>query len=222
MNSNRTDANFAPAANVTKGICQINGGSGNCKTSTSACQLNSFSIDPTAASKQLVRLPRDTNIQSDGNNGTVRFGNATWSASTYWAANHPGVSYPSGSLGSTPTRYAVYRYEIDNALIPNKSGGSGENGGPICSSQTPINTPNRDRRTLIMSVVNCKASGLHGSQSNVPVVAYVKMFVTEPMGLDASGGTSSGNVNNIYGEVEGVIKPGDVTGTLHQSPLLYR
>jgi hypothetical protein len=114
----------------------------------------------------------------------------------------------------------VYRYEIDNG-IPN-GGSNAENGNPTCSSSTPINNPNRDRRLLVMAVVNCQAWGIAGRVGPVNVVAYVQMFLTEPVGLDSTGSPTNGNLDNIYGEVAGVIKPGDKTGVLHQSPALYR
>jgi len=225
MQSNRNNASFAPSLNVTKGICQVSGG--NCQNSLNNGQFNQFSSDPTSTSQQLVRLGRDSNIQADGDNGNVRFGNAdTWDATGYWLANHGVAVLPSALTAqilpglTKPTRYQVYRFEIDNGLIPNHSGALHNENGSYTSG---INNPNRDRRTLIMSVVNCHAGGINGSASNVPVVAFVKMFVTEPSGLNAAGAPAGGSLlNNIFGEVEGVVRPNDNTGTLHQGAVLYR
>ena len=82
-----------------------------------------------------------------------------------------------------------------------------------------------------MAVVNCYATGLHGNTNNtgsynVPAVAYVKMFLTEPVGIveDSTGKVTgfSNSANDLYGEVAGTIEPGDDTGVLHVNPVLYR
>ena len=223
MNSKKNDPLFAPAANVTKGICNVNGG--NCAyNGNNACNPNS----PAPAGHPSVPLPRDANIMADTTLST-RFGNGVWNAATYWAANHPLTPALPAALGATPTRYAVYRYEIDNNLIPNIT--NGERGAPACSSAAGVNNPNRDRRTLIMAVVNCRAAnggaGLQGNNngSNIPVVAYAKMFMTEPAGLveDATGKvTGSNNSNNIFGEVIGVEAPHSPSDVYHIYPILYR
>ena len=215
---------FAPSVNVTKGICKVNGGSCN-YNGGNACP-NNFDVAPSAAPS--MPFPRDSNLQAD-TTGTVRFGNATWSATTYWNTNHPGVTYPMAALGATPTRYAVYRYEIDNNLIPNIP--SGENGGATCT--TPgVNNTSRDRRVMTMAVVNCLAAnggaGLQGNNtaSNIPVVAYVQVFMTEPMGMteDATGKVTgfSNSSNNLYGETVGLAAPNDSSGVYHVYPVLYR
>jgi len=230
------DPLFAPSANVTKGVVGRGGGK---------CPNN---YDPAPSDALTVPLPRDAEILA----GTSRFGENCWYAYTgqpkpsscpagqtwpptgqdaYWDTNHPGMAYPTTTLGTTPTRYSVYRYEIDNGMIPNRSSDGGENGNPKCTAPG-INNPNRDRRVLTMAVVNCGAVGLRGQTSNtetysgIPTVAFVKMFMTEPIGLaeDVNGTVTglSSSENDLYGEVVGVIEPGDDSGILHVNPVLYR
>jgi Putative Flp pilus-assembly TadE/G-like len=203
----------------------------------------------TAATSRSVKMPRDTqfcngtgtNCQSTPD-ASHRFGNGVWDRAGYWAANHGGAALPTALLtGSAPdggaTRYEVYRYEIDNNLVTDYSPGSdlGENGdhtgggtGKYCSTQPGVNNPNRDRRVLYVAVVNCQAAGLHGnSQSNIPVVAYLKVFITEPVGYDDTTGAtwvgvSTGSSQSVWGEVVGVIKPSDSSSIVHVYPVLYR
>jgi hypothetical protein len=225
MNSKQGNPLFAPSVNVTKGLCDPNGKSGNCN---SGCpNPNQLAASPPAHLS--TALPRDTNIQAD-TTGTVRFGNAIWDAAAYWATNHPGVSYPMGTLGATPTRYAVYRYEINNSLIPSIA--NGENGAAACT--TPgVNNPIRDRRLLTTAVVNCRAanngSGLQGMNNgaNLPVVAYLQMFLTEPIGLEIDHTTGavtgfSNSLNDLYAEVAGVATPNNNNEIYHVFPVLYR
>lgn len=217
MNNKRTDSDFAPSVNVTKGVCRLNGSNCNYNGGNACSNLNQMSATPTTpANKRTVRLPRDGAFS-----GPV--GNGSWDRNAYWSINHAGQGALPASLANA-TRYDMYRYEIDNNLIPNKSGTNGENGGKVCSSATGVNNPARDRRTLSMAVVNCAAWGMHGNNSEklgVKAVAYVQMFLTEPVGLDASGAPSA-SVNDIYGEIVSVITPNDQTGIYKVYPVLYR
>jgi hypothetical protein len=226
MNSNEDNPLFAPSVNVTKGLCDLNGKSGNCN---SGC-ANPNQLSPAPAGHLTVPLPRDTNLQAD-TTGTVRFGNGIWNAQAYWAINHANHgAYPMGALGATPTRYAMYRYEINNNLIPNIS--QGESGAAACT--TPgVNNPLRDRRVLTTAVVNCRAAnggaGLQGMNNgtNLPTVAYLQMFLTEPIGLEIDPATGrptgfGGNENNLYGEVAGVATPNNNNLIYHVYPVLYR
>lgn len=226
-------AHFAPSINVTKGIVG--------KTPGAACPNPNSGSDFIPA-PNMVPFPRDSNLQLDPN---ARFGNTIWNAQTYWAKNHNPLTdpYPLLALGATPTRFAVYNCEngygtgaCSTRHIPNKRPPStNENGNPTCVAPGVGNPaggppPARDRRTLTMAVVDCHAAGLNGNNSNIgpniPVVAYVQMFLTEPVGLneDATGKITSysSNSNKVYGEVVGVVKPGDDSGVLHVNPVLYR
>ena len=229
MNQHRNDPNFAPSVNVTKGVCKSNGAS--CLyNGNNACNA----IDATPAANPSYPLPRDPNLQAD-TTATVRFGDSQGAGAAqlqtamnnYWQVNH-GAPLPGGLVGKT--RYDVYRYEIEQNLIPNIA--NGERGAVACSSSAGVDKPARDRRMLTMAAVNCRAAnggaGLQGMNNgaNLPVVAYLKMFLTEPIGLqiDPVTGKATGrnNVGNVYGEVTGVAAPNDQSGLYHVYPVLYR
>jgi hypothetical protein len=166
-------------------------------------------------------------------NGDKRFsdGNIDGTLNTallnYWSTNHPGLSFPGGDPTGR-TRFDVYRYEIDNNLIPNLSATGGETGrrrgssadsaeiGQRCSGQEGVNNAVRDRRELLLAVVNCLHEDLHGSEGGriVPVIDFAKMFITEPV-LGSSEST-------LWVEMLGTVEPGDESGILHEFPVLYR
>jgi hypothetical protein len=133
---------------------------------------------------------------------------------------HPGETVPSGCTNaSTPTditRYDLYRYEIDNAAIPDHRTESpvGEYGGPMCSTVTPTDDP--DRRMLVFAVINCIEHGpISGNSAGpVPVEAFVKAFMTEPTGAPPEV--------NTYLEIVDVARPGADDGILHDIVQLYR
>ena len=61
---------------------------------------------------------------------------------------------------------------------------AGEKGAPICQTNA---SPNPDRRTFFVAIVNCDANlppSLPlgpGRQRGVPVAAFAKFFITEPV-----------------------------------------
>ena len=203
----KNDPQYRPARNVTKGQVVSSG--------ASACSY------PTYTSGTAMALPHDSNIPPGSTD--PRFGNGTWDCLTYWNVNHPDQvgNEPSGCSGaSTPTtmtRYEMYRYEIDNNLIPNNSSTGtntgGEDGHPSCSSVTPL-TDAPDRRVMVFAVINCTYNSVGGNSDNVPVKAFVKAFLTEPTGESPGFDT--------YLEVIDVVKPGADDGILHDIVQLYR
>jgi Flp pilus assembly protein TadG len=89
-------------------------------------------------------------------------------------------NYANGTVTpSRPTRYEVYRWEIAQA------------GG------TPPDADS-DRRVMPVTVLNCQAENL--SASSVPVAAFAKVFLTEPM--------ATGQDDVIWGELIGALKWG--------------
>lgn len=204
LNNKTNDPAFAPASNVTKGRMHNAG----------QCKFNQLSAPP--AQSKTVALPRDSCFAANTCSGG-RFGNGVTVAQlqSYWTTNHGGT-LPAGLT----TRYAVYRYEIDNNLVPNKSGlnPKGENGNATCAS-TSISDVNKDRRIIMSGVVNCLESGIQGNTSGVPVISFAKLFITEPVGLDGS--------DNIYVEVldasADVANPGGSGANVqHEYARLYR
>lgn len=193
------DPAFAPAANVTKG-----------KVENGQCRLNKLE-DPPPPPDDTVRLPRDdcfaTDTCTDG-----RFGDASFDLGGYWFTNHDGAGLPAGLT----TRFDAYRYETDNGVIPDKSARGGEDGAGICSVNAVPGDSFNDRRMLVVAVVNCLEHGISGSTEDVPVEAFARMFMTEPVGLDGA------STDDLWFEMLGVAEPGDQSGVVHDFPQLFR
>jgi Flp pilus assembly protein TadG len=192
--SQRTDPDFAPARNVIKGKTHAN----------NQCRMNDLTETPS------IPLPRDAGLSNSN-----RIGNGVTLPQmlAYWAVNHPTVAWPF-AVGETPTRYQVYRKEIE-LNTPT----TGESTGPTCAA--PVNEPVdlqpvHDRRVLLIAVINCKEQGINGAADNVPIEGFALMFMTEPIGLDGS------SVDDVYGEMIGIVKPNTSDGVLHEFPVLYR
>lgn len=88
-------------------------------------------------------------------------GNGVWDFPLYWATNFPGRALPQEFI-STPSRYEVYRYEIDNSHLLSIPSGGGETGHQQCyGGGTPSDTP--DRRVLYGAVLNCGQFSISGA-----------------------------------------------------------
>ena len=219
----KNNAAFAPSANVTKGKVH---GANQCGSN----QLN----DPPPAPNNTTALPRDpcyaTGTCAGGSaDGSPRFGDGTeahWSGgglNPYWGVNHGDGVTPAAPPQAFNTRFEAYRYELENAAAPDKQP-VGENGavpsaGYSCApDHAPVSVPGRDRRTLIMAVVNCIDQAVQGSADDVEVEAWARVFITEP--IERQG--PSTDKNTIWGELIGVVEPDDGSGVLHEFPVLYR
>jgi hypothetical protein len=196
MQNDSGNAAFAPARNVIKGMTHAN----------NQCRENDLTDAPT------VPLPQDTGI-SDAN----RIGNGVslTALQSYWTTNHPTVAWPFAN-GVTPTRYQIYRKEIELNPATN-----GETMGPTCAA--PVTEPAdmdmvRDRRVMIIAVINCIEHNIHGAADNVPVENFGVMFLTEPVMDNAGGAPGEG----IFGEMLGIVKANTSNGVLHEFPVLYR
>lgn len=120
----------------------------------------------------------------------AHIGSGDWDISAYWQAVH-GVaptgeqlsdmnSFPDAlSPGSSvPSRYDVYRYEIDQGLVGDTSA-SGESGLPQCATAEPV----AGRRLLYAAIVDCLANA-QGGATDLPVNSYASIFLTRPMVMD--------------------------------------
>ncbi|PWE18595.1 hypothetical protein DDZ18_03045 [Marinicauda salina] len=133
-----------------------------------------FGEDPPSPSAENIQTyPRDASFDP-----VTRIGDGVWDHEAYWSAAHPGVPFPSSFLGSDPTRFEVYRYEIDNNMIPTEPppGGEPPNGVPV---HTPSGMQD-DRRIITMAVLNCVEAELSGRQT-MTAVSYLNAFITEPI-----------------------------------------
>lgn len=204
---------YRPAPNVVKGRILTGSGGGLC---------NSVSEPgPPVA----MAFGRDTNITDSPD---PRFGNGEWDCAAYWTVNHPTDLAPVGCdtpLLNTLSRYDIYTYENTNDLIPNRSdpddqANSGENGNPQCygGDYSQISdTPHR--RIFYLAVINCREQDINGNEDDVPTVAFMKTFITEPVGSESSPGATD---SDTYLEVVDIVRPGADAGILHDLVQLYR
>jgi Flp pilus assembly protein TadG len=197
LSSKQNDPDFAPAPNVVKGAGTSSG---------TGCVQNANGLDPYADSDP---LPRDTCFGSGSTCSGSRFGNGTWDKAGYLAANHSGASI----AGST--RYQVYLNEITAAgtgrILPT---GKTESGRPVCSSSSPADP---GRRVLVVAAIDCSTLP-SGNASDVPVIKYVRVFLTEPVGEDSTNA-------DIWVEEIDEVQPyagGTGGGVAHDMTQLYR
>ncbi len=199
------DPRYAPAENVVKGYA----GKKECSTSPSS-EAFGMPIDECFES--------GTCTEADG-----RMGNGDWDFITYMKINHDfkksitleGVRYSIDydrnvmTPSTPPSRYSVYRWEIDNDQIPGaKTYGSlsrtAEEGTPTCHKSGPSQTV-EDRRVIKAALINCGAAVASGLSMNgrgdpLPVETFIKVFLTQPMG--------SGKDNVLWGEIIGPVGQG--------------
>jgi Flp pilus assembly protein TadG len=109
---------------------------------------------------------------------------------------------------TTPTRYQVYKWEMQNAAARLHTGVSDISGSLKASSQpvcaTPGITPSDtqiDRRVLTVAVVNCTAENVKGRTTDVDVAKWIDIFLTQPS-LARTVGTPTTN-SDVYVEVVG-------------------
>lgn len=198
----KSDPAYAPAANVVKGY------SGNgCNSSPDS---------------DAMALPRDFCFDDDScPNMGGRQGDGNWDFAEYVRVNHNAANsltingtiynfdHDAGTVSpsSLPSRYQVYRWEIESGSIPGDvsygNASTPEEGTPQCHINGP-STSDIDRRVMYAAVLNCTAIensvGMNGSVEGLPVETFVKFFITEPMG--------KGQDNTLWGEIIGPVVEG--------------
>lgn len=198
----RDNPNYRPAQNVTKGYMPQGGN--DCKQEPKPPAMG---------------FPLDSNIGGD-----TPMGNGDWNGefNNYWTTNHPSTSNPWGT-GDLPSRYDVYRWEIENEIPDNSP--TGENGNPMCSASETPDEP--DRRILYAAVIDCAAYGdlVKGKATDIPVLSFVKMFMTQPMAKKDECGEDDETVdcnNTLFVEMVDVVQPGIDDEVIHDIVQLYR
>lgn len=179
-----TDPTIPPARNVRKGYKYKNPNNPN------VCNIEPATGADLANFRQMTQ---DSDIIAD-TTGTLRVGNGAWDYEGYVTANNlgsalAGFTHADGSAytnANPPSRYDLYRYEVENNIMPVQSIG-GERGTPACHASVSTN-PNR--RLIYGAVVNCQEqeANLNG-QSGAPIqaVGYASFFLTEPVGTRTGG-----------------------------------
>lgn len=218
---------YGPAENVRKGAEPTNG---------TACPNGNKITYPTdpPATTGVMGLPTDPCF-ADGSctlmggrmgSGNWNFNNADANNPGYWQVNHPGVPVPaelSGTGDNLPSRYQVYRYEIDHNMIADASPG-GETGVPKTGCGTPITYV--DRRLIYGAVLNCQSLeddeySLSGHQVGLPVQNFASFFITEPV-KNIPNTEYDSNVFVELVDVTGRAGAGTLTNFARDETQLYR
>jgi hypothetical protein len=200
--SARSDPQFRPARNVTKGkITTVD----SCTTADAPGVAMALPVDSC-----LVPGPCATSAAPSLTN---RIGDGVWDRAGYWGMNHPGVPLP--AVLADASRHDTYRYEIDEGMIPDNSPGGGEDGNPQCYTGPTAPNDRPDRRVRYVAVINCIEEGpLTGSSNaNVTVLNYVKMFLIKPI--------ESGSDTDVWLEFVDLALPGR-DEAVHVIVQLYR
>ncbi|MCM3417815.1 TadE/TadG family type IV pilus assembly protein [Sphingopyxis alaskensis] len=163
------------------------------------------SAAPISQTPEIMGLPRDmchawsaTGNCTGGANG--RIGDGQWDINAYWRS-HYGANYAGEINAATygaqpqgyPTRYQVYRWEIDDLTrIGTPKAGQGGKfayskpvaGKCLATPTDPYGVVpggnNVDRRRISAAVLNCQALSINGHETNLPVVKWVDLFLVEP------------------------------------------
>ncbi|HEX8164936.1 MAG TPA: pilus assembly protein TadG-related protein [Beijerinckiaceae bacterium] len=219
------DSAYRPALSVRKGY------TGSACNKSAAYDPTKPMSDPENLNAPATGFPRDSCFFTDtcsfgGPYMAGRIGGGDWDFDSYWTINFPGIGKPNGwSNANRPSRYEVYRHEVENGLTGVQSRGPAANaketGAPQCysgGSSTLSNEP--DRRTFHGAILDCRAldqqyniSG--GSAPPLPVTAYAKFFLAEP--VDKQDGT-------FWVELVEVVEPGTPAAKeiLRETVQLYR
>ncbi|RWK41387.1 pilus assembly protein TadG-related protein [Mesorhizobium sp.] len=171
----KNDASVPPAPNIRKGFDFAPKGN---KPGTDPCDK----IPGTDLTK-FHGLTQDTAYPLFGG----RIGNGLWDYEGYVATNYPngeldGFNHQDGSdytNASPPSRYDLYKYEIDNDLVDTLSTGN-ETGEALCHA-SPSTDP--DRRLIYAAIVDCDLfqSELNGQSGSMTAMGFASFFLTEPV-----------------------------------------
>ena len=205
-----TPALNPPAPNVRKGK-DVKKTGGNC----------AYQDPPAAQASKYMALPNDTCIGTASCTSVDtlpdRLGDGVWPFDTYWNTNWPAGTNPNHTVatvraacGDNPSRYCVYKYELDHSgeLAPNA-----ELTSPQCntSSQSP------DRRLLYVAVVDCVANEVSGGGGTYPVQVFASMFLTSP-----AGGPPDADIYAEFVDISSAYGEGTLSKFQRDQPQLYR
>lgn len=142
--------------------------------------------------------PRDIchSVSVTGSCAGGRIGDKNWDRNAYFRSNS--AAYPTVPtdtdledwFGRTdPTRYEVYSWEMENKdtrlVAQSIAGLSGANARasrsvPIGRSGLEPDETTVDRRRLSVAVINCEAEDVGASSTEVDVLKWIEVFLTEP------------------------------------------
>jgi hypothetical protein len=203
---------YPPALNVRKGFVvpvPTNPGQLNNIANNDAdfCGDAIFDEDNALFAAPYLQSPNAETITS----GVLGRGGVDWpllGEDGYWAVNHPDepmidlqtmseissfrlFENPDPAAIRMPSRYDIYRYEIEADLLNNRSRGdrlftanetyNTEIGAAQCFPQAAQPTDTPDRRIINIAIIDCEANRIAGTTRNVPVAAYGSAFLASPM-----------------------------------------
>ena len=154
-----------------------------------------------------------------------RIGNGVWDRDAYFRVNYGWTNASTWrtqtGLSANATRYEVYTWELANTgtsdMIQPATGNPRGFSYPVCT--TPGITPNAntvDRRRISAAVLNCDAYGLNGSETGVPVLKWIDLFLVEPSHNRGNGGNKRTDAKDVYVEVIGETSSGAAGQTAGQ------
>ncbi|WP_027162254.1 pilus assembly protein TadG-related protein [Mesorhizobium sp. WSM1293] len=150
-----------------------------------------------------------------------QIGNGSWDYDGYVSVNKltaglAGFRDANGNAYSNanpPSRYDLYKYEIENGLVGTQSVG-GEIGTPACAPTTG----GIDRRLFQAAIVDCSSqavvSQLNGQSGAVPAMGFASVFLTQAV----TGGAVMAEIVDI----NGVRGRGTLSSLVRNEVQLYR
>ena len=214
FNGKKNNGAYRPGLNVRKGWA-----------GTPDCMGPNDSVTNTPGTQ--MGLPRDdcfdptdaafpcTNLAAS----EARMGTGMWDFQDYWTTNHAAAAPFGWSDADPPSRYEVYREEIDS-LTYAEAAPSGETGMSKCYNGSVAPDDDPDRRLLYAAVIDCAANLAPGANSGVPVEAWLKMFITEP--VNSVDGDPANTTDAIYIEIVDILEAGEDDQVLRDIVQLYR
>lgn len=206
------NATYPPATNVRKGYyAQGNA----CTQQKYECPTNKSGVATCPNPLPFSALTADKGVTRSLCGGAV--GDGQWDVDGYWVANHASSGHAKPAAwtnAAPPSRYDVYRYEIEQGYVNDPSTGEAgkapETGAPACNAP---GLSNPDRRIMYGAVVNCIANADKiAGRMDLPVETFARFFLTRPVE----------QTNDIHAELVGLVDPNTDQGVVHDSVQLYR
>lgn len=220
---------YPPAVNVRKGFVRKATGPNN------ACN-----VELTTDLNWAMPFPSNATMSPPGGGVPGAFiGSGNWDIDRYWLVNYQSTltqaqkddmnSFPIAQApgANGPSRYDVYRYEIENDLMSHLSTGNGsgqkrESGLPGCALSasnppTPVDDP--DRRLMFAAIVDCIANGGNGV-TTFPVNSYASIFLVSPM--QHSPSTGDGTIDIEITDITGFGGNGTLDLFVRDEAILVR
>ncbi|MDX8455533.1 pilus assembly protein TadG-related protein [Mesorhizobium sp. VK9D] len=194
----KNDSRWPPAPNVRKGYKTT--GSCNSTLQTDTTKFRGLTPD----------------LQFSG-----QIGNGSWDYEGYVSVNKlsaglAGFKDANGNAYSNanpPSRYDLYKYEIDHNLVGTASLG-GEKGTPTCAPTTG----GIDRRLFQAAIVDCSSQAvldqLKGQSGAVPAMGFASVFLTEAV--------ANGEVRAEIVDINGTLGRGTLANRVRDEVQLYR